>query len=153
MIIKFTDCGPNVDEGELTKFELQIEFMLPFSYRKFILDFNGGIPDRHIFPIEDFHLNPYGSLQILYSLKSRHSYSDLLANFRMYQRRLPSGNLPIGNTDTGDLISLTVLGGIDGAVMLWDHEDESTPPSYDNMYLIAPNFEKFLDSLNFAKHD
>jgi hypothetical protein len=148
MTVAFSDCGPSLDVTDLEEFEGQIGIKLPSSYRIFLLNYNGGIPDPYTFPIEDFPLNPYGSLQILYSLRSPHSYSDLLLNFKTYQRRLPIRNLPIGNTDSGDVISLTILGGVDGAVMLWDHENESFPPSYDNMYFIARNFDEFLNSIH-----
>lgn len=150
MLLTFSQCGPKVDAADLDEFEAETSIVLPRSYRKFLTMWNGGSPHPDIFPIYDFPLNPRGRIQILYSLHSQHNYSDLYQNFKIYQRRLPRGNLPIGNTDTGDVISITILGGIDGAAMLWDHESENINPNYDNMYFIASNFEEFLNSI---RHD
>ena len=34
-------------------------------------------------------------------------------------------------------------------VYYWDHDREHSPPTYDNLFLIAETFDEFLDSIYF----
>ncbi len=63
--LQFTQKLPFISENELEEVETLLGFQLPFSYRTFILEFNGGIPNKlyfgnpqkmgHKFEIEFFY--------------------------------------------------------------------------------------------------
>lgn len=80
--------------------------------------------------------------------KASFESSDLVWVHDIMHGRLPRGQLAFANTDCGDLLCLTVGGLAEGRVMFWDHEAETAPPTFDNMYEVAPTFEEFLASLH-----
>jgi hypothetical protein len=57
--------------------------------------------------------------------------------------------LPVAGDGSGNLICLSFEGANKGAVYFWDHDEEHSPPTYENVYLIAETFEKFLNSIYF----
>ncbi len=51
--------------------------------------------------------------------------------------------------DCGNIICLSLTGDTAGKVYYWDHDGETDPPTFDNVYKIADSFQGFLDSIHF----
>jgi hypothetical protein len=76
---------------------------------------------------------------------------DLVANnHELLRSRMPPELIRIGEDPGGNQICLAIKGPKKGSVYFWDHENEAPDgeePWYENVYLLADTFEKFVDSL------
>jgi len=147
MSLEISNSGPAVSIEQLASVERQLGFALPKAYRTFLLSNNGGRPNPGFFPIKRDD-RPFDHLQLFFTIGSENQSLDLFWNYGELRTRIPLNQLPIGCTDTGDIVCLTIGGLSDGRVMFWDHEQETSPPDYESMYHVAPTLEEFLDSFH-----
>lgn len=120
---------------------------LPKSYKKFLVEVNGGIPKNSGFRFKD---DSNGSLLSGFYGIVPDRYYNLLFYCGVYSSRVPSNTLPIAGDQLGNIILLSVKGQDYGKVYFWDHEreaDEGETPDYSNLSLVADSFEEFLEKL------
>ncbi|WDE09010.1 SMI1/KNR4 family protein [Thalassomonas viridans] len=117
-----------LSDADITLFEKKIGFELPFSFRNFLLKFNGAEPETNIFNIEsanDSGVNGFIPLnEILKEAKNLDCIDKTI--------------LPIAWAEGGNYV---VLDTRDGIVYFWDHE----VPSEEHK--LANDIDLFLNNL------
>jgi SMI1-KNR4 cell-wall len=148
MTIQITSEIPPVSLLEISNFERINELKFPDQYRDFLAKFNIGLPEANI--IESVDLTT--SVSVFYGICKNHP-RDLLANKNMFEGRLPKNVITIAEAGGGDQICLQLE---TGAIFFWNHEEECGEdelPSYDNMSLLSPSFEGFLNNIKPYKSE
>lgn len=122
---------------------------MPRSYRRFLLQHNGGVPDPGMFPIPGFANNPSGHIQVFFGIDAQRETEDIEQVLGFYSDVFPSGLVPIACTDGSDLVCLDNRSP-ESPIVFWNCR-----PSWGNgiwseadLYPSANNFESFLQSLH-----
>ena len=91
--------GPRLSDADISKFEQRIGAVLPEQYRRFLLEFDGGIPTPDTIDVEGL---PGAStdVQVFFGIGSSIESSDLNRNLTTLAERLEDELLPIA-TDSG----------------------------------------------------
>ena len=152
MKIEMTDVGPKLSEEELAKFEEQIGFTLPISYRKFLLAYNGGNPSPYFYVVPKWHyqqslVNEFNGID-----PDGEHIIDLRETIELLASRLPKGFIPIAGDPGGNCVLISLDGPTYGKIYFWDHENEPEDctenlSDYANIYWLADDFEDFLNNL------
>lgn len=140
--------GPPLSSEQLDEVEQRMGSAIPPVYREFLLQNNGGrpVPNAFLYRRSDGTTAGEGGVNTFLGIGDAES-TDIEWHRSMYEDRIPSNFFPIADDPGGNLICLSTSGDDVGAVYFWDHEEESDPPTYDNVYFIAPDFQTFLDTL------
>ncbi len=132
--------GKKIKEKEIINFEQRNDIKLPNDYRNFLLENNGGVPETNEFDIPDINsgsgINEFLSIDELESIK------------KSLGERLLQNAWAIAYAEGGNYLCIVV--GEKEGVYFWDHEleaEEGQPASWDNLFLVAENFDDFLASL------
>lgn len=146
--MQIVSFSPSVGDQAIELFQRVLGKKLPKPYYNFLMKYNGGTPEPDTF---SFMENEGGS-SIRYFLKINgdEEWNDILLTLRAYDGRIPSDFLPIATDFGGNKICISISGKEYGKIYFWDHElevDDGDNPTMDNMYLIAKNFDDFLDQL------
>lgn len=136
--------GPVLDEQALVALEHDLGLVLPVAYRAFLQQHNGGYPDPNAFERETN--NRKGRQLAIVS--DFFGIDDVRKYRRWHVDRVPRNLLAIARDPGGNMILLSVDGSDVGQVFFWDHDRETTPPTYANVYAVAPDFSSFLDALH-----
>jgi len=120
--------------------ENQINVQLTELYISFLLENNGGYPEKSIFKISESQGNSV--LNRFYSIEELCKYMSILED------RIPSSFIPIANDPAGNIICLGVKGEHYDSVFFWDHEQETDNADMSNMYYLAKNINEFLKLLH-----
>ena len=142
--------GPQVTDAQIRAFEQSFGHPLPDDYRQFLLDVNGGQPDR---ANREFD---YGVVNSLFGLDDPENDScDLATRANRSRPMLPSPDLLfIGHDDGGGAILLALAGEHRGEV--WFMLDDERPPDANprvlwhdrrDMRKLAGSFGQFMRSL------
>jgi SMI1-KNR4 cell-wall len=148
MTFEMLDVGPRLTPSRLVALERQFGIMLPENYKLFLLKHNGGRPRPNFFPIHGFEGNPFGSIHYFFGIGDGVKSSDVGWNYKTYNGRIPRELLPIAGDGSGNVICLSHKGVNKGFVYYWNHDLETSPPTYDNIYFISDSFDSFLSSLH-----
>lgn len=141
--MRIVDVGSRVEPETLVMLEQEIGAVLPADYRTFLLENNGGRPEPCTFRVPS-HEEQAFDVQILFGLARMTESSNLAWNFRQYRSRVGDDRLPIGCTDTNDLVLLELTGDSRGRVVFWDAMATSTREAF---YEVSSSFREFLDGL------
>ena len=134
-----------ITEQRLQEFEKSIGANLPADYRAFLLEYNGGVPDKL-----EFKAKKYGGsvLDCLYGIDVSNVHNNIEQELDLLSTRIPTSFLPIGSDQLGNRILLGIKDKYLGKVYFWWHEDESDKkPWLKNIYSISKSFTGFLNSL------
>ena len=145
-MIKMNSIGNKIDIETIKLLESFIEYGLTKSYREFLLKYNGGEIEPNTFKLSEGE----NSLSSFFQINSKETDEDLVCNYKLYIDRTPLGYIPIADDHFGNLILLCLKGKNREKVYFWDHEfevDDGENPNYENMTLIANNFQEFLENL------
>lgn len=148
-MVEFTESGLPITEADLKQAEAEMNKTLPESYRRFLLQHNGGRPSQKYFPLTGDPRDTHGMLEWLFPIERGNVY-DLVTGNLFLDGRLPDHLVAIGADPGGNQICLSVAGDDLGKVYFWDHEDEveeGETPDDHNVYLIANSFAEFLNGL------
>lgn len=149
-MLKMIDAGPFVTDLDIKRLEKKCKVNLPSAYKAFLLNYNGGHCDPAYFPLVGFKNNPVGHIQLFYSINHPIECCSPGWNYETFLGRMPSGFFPFACEDGGNILCLSLIGNDSGAVYYWDHDAETNPPTFDNVYKVADSFEAFLDSIHFV---
>lgn len=144
--------GPQVTEAQIRAFEQSYGHPLPDDYRQFLLDVNGGQPDR---ANREF---AHGVVNDLFSLDDTvNDSSDLTTRANRERASLPSRDLLfIGHDDGGNSLLLALAGEHRGEVWFMLTDDDARPDDANprvlwhdrrDMRKLADSFEQFMRSL------
>lgn len=123
---------------------------LPTAYKEFLIKYNGGCPLSNCFSFKN-RPNEGSFVDGFFGIR-KDPNNNLLMNIKLYEGRIPSNFLPIGDDPGGNLILLSVKGSDRGKIYFWDHDLEADPnlneiPDYSNLTLIADSFDEFIKGL------
>lgn len=141
------DANERLDESAVSTLEDSLRIKLPPSYRKFLMDFNGGRPAARRFK---FKGRTRGSSVDRFLGVHNKEHNNLLEYLETYRGRIPRNLFPIAHDPGDNLICISVGGADAGSVYFWDHDREGDggPSDYSNVILIAESFEEFLEGLH-----
>ncbi len=135
-----TERFPLPTEEQVCALERQLGIEFPPDYREFLLQFNGGYFDTPIIePIADDC--PEDALLFLCGIGASHREAELADDcyISLFEENDPLKILPIGVTDTGGLIILTVEEDGYGEILFKE--------AYGGFYYLAPGVEEFFELL------
>ncbi len=150
--MKITQNYPPVTDQELSDLEERLGVRLPDAYRDFLLAHNGGRPKPNVFQTQD---NTGSSIDWFLAVHNGpyDNFEKYFINYKLTRRAVLGNLIPIGHDPGGNLICLSIQGEDRGSVYFWDHEKETSPPTYANVHLIADNFAGLLTSLHEPPKD
>lgn len=142
-MVKMTDTNGELTTDDIKKFEEENNLKLTKKYKEFLLKWNGGYVEPHVFKISEQQgsssMNVFNGIGDIDDSLSE--YIDILDD------RLPEGFIPIGDDSNGNQICLGIKEPHYDHIYFWDHEDEQDEPDMSNMYFLAHDIWEFLDSL------
>ena len=124
--------------------EQEIGAALPADYRAFLAEHDGGRPEPSTFSVPS-HEEKSFDVQVLFGLARMTESSNLAWNFRQYRARVGDERLPIGCTDTNDLVLIELAGDSRGRIVFWDSMAKSTKEAFHE---VSSSFREFLDGLS-----
>jgi len=144
-----------------TDLEKKLNLKIPSQYKKFLLEVNGGVPDKSISytKVSKETYDRSGNVETLYgqgySIMVFYSVNGALYDFfedgyHIFSDRIPSGFIPIAMADGGDIVIMGTSGAHNGKVYGWSHDEEAEVDAqeyFDNVFLIDETFNDFLDGL------
>jgi len=147
--VEITQSGDPQSEEDIKAVEAKISRAVPATYRKFLLDHNGGHPEPADFHFADSKED--GGIVAAFFGVNVSGAMNLEDTLRTYADRIPTRMFPIAHDPGGNLILLVVSGKDKNKIYFWDHEEEAEegePPTEDNLTLISNSFTAFLNSLD-----
>ncbi|WP_313825544.1 SMI1/KNR4 family protein [Leclercia sp.] len=138
------DSNGVISEQELTNLENQLGIKLPNDYRGFLKTYNGGYPQPDGFDFADDGSSVDRFLEV-----SDSKNKSIVDYYNTYKNRIPKNYFPVAKDPGGNLI-LIEINSESSDVFFWDHENEvedGDVPGMENMYLIASNFDDFINNL------
>jgi len=139
------DANEKLDESTVAELENSLGIELPQSYRRFLMEYNGGRPAARRFK---FKGRTKGSSVDRFLGVHNREYNNLLEYLETYRERIPRNLFPIAHDPGDNLICISVEGADKGSIYFWDHDRESDPPDYSNVILIADSFDEFMTGLH-----
>jgi len=147
MAVEFSDIGAPLSDKQLDRLERDLDVKLLSPYRRFLLRTNGGKPHPDFFPIPEHKRLTYARIDMIFGIGRMERKSNVDWQYKMLIGQLPPYVLPIAATTDEDIIFIA-LGALDeGRIYFWERDDARLSAGYDNAYVIAPDFDKFLDRL------
>jgi len=146
---KLEEEFPSISQKDILKLEATIKSKIPDDYKEFLLQHNGGRPQKYYF---SFKLNSKvtkGYLDWFLGIHKKMN-ENIYQYIKMYKNRIPSDLIPIGHDPGGNLICLKIKGDNVGSIYFWDHEnevEEGEKPNYNNLSLVSKSFSEFLTKL------
>lgn len=140
---------PCISVADLSTVENRIGKSLPDEYRNFLLENNGGCPEFQKFSKLGEENSYFGILSWFFGICPGNQ-NDLVLTVERLSDRVPDNVIPIACDPSGNFVVLSVDKEDRGKIYFWDHEeecDEGEVPTYDNLYLVANNFNDFLQNL------
>jgi hypothetical protein len=135
--------------ARLLEFERKCGVPLPADYREFLLEHNGGQPDtKNVVDFEHQGKPNSSDVHFFYGIHEGENWASIEWYLETGKGRLIEEGLPIAGDSGGNDYVLIVDGKRKGQIYFWDHERETTPPSYENMSYVAPSFTAFCESLH-----
>lgn len=140
--IYFSDCGPELSEGEIADVEVSLGQKLPSAYKSLLLKSNGGIPSRSVFAYTGYNGEENETTVKRFFSLSKDAENSILSNYAFYVQtgRISPPAIPIA-VDLGS--NLFCIRG--DRIVFWDHEYELSKEG--NTIEVAPSLEHFIDSL------
>ena len=147
MIENFKNTKPQINYDVIQSIENWFNFKLPYIFKKYLVEVNGGIAKKNIF------LFPNSSDGAIthhwYGIRSD-KYFSFLISIKDSGYRYPKKFVAFCDDTSGNKILLSTSGSDYGKIYYWDHEleaDEGEKPDYSNLTLIADSFDEFLSML------
>lgn len=145
-MVKITGLGKSTDEI-VRSFEDRNRMRLPGDYRKFLLDYNGGLVESGCCNVQGVGQDVL--VQVLLGVGLARDF-DLQGWLSEYREEMPPSALVIAVGATGLFILVTE--GVHAGVHFWDHAhafDASLEGG--NTYPVAATFAEFVDGLHPVK--
>jgi len=149
MSVIITHSAEPLTEEDIARAEDRMGRSVPLAYRNFLLAHNGGRPQPDGFRAygKNGELEDGSYVKWFFGINTGEYYSSLEDKLATYRRRMPSNLLPIASDPGGNVVCLSANGPDAGSVYFWHHEFETQPPTYDNVWFVAPSFDEFINGL------
>jgi len=135
--LAFRNQGPKISAIEISRFEKKYIFMLPNDFRQYLLESNGGTPNKV------YYLESKADLVVnfFYSLGSqKYSLEGAIDDMKYDDPVVAKDFIPIGEDAFGNVLCLSVNEQTYGNVFSWDHEER-------NVRFISTSFSNLLKGL------
>jgi hypothetical protein len=127
---------------DVREFERKYDLKLPGEYVDFLLECNGGYPEKSTFKISDEEGESV--------INKFYGIGDMKGNlakvYEVLDGELPEGFISIANDPGGNEICIGVSEEYFGKVYFWMHDMEPID-EIDNMFFLADSFNGFFDHL------
>ena len=139
---------------QLQAWEKEIGYKLPAAYAEFLLENNGGKPQRDFFQVPGWK-HQQSLITEFESMVPDGGGFGLKQIYDIKADIFPAGFIPIGSDPGGNLILMSLSGDTLGSIYFWDHEEAPDDrlerlADYTNIYFMAASFEDFVNNL---KHE
>lgn len=143
------DNVPMLAEDTLQGVEKKYACQLPYDYRKFLLQNNGGFPSPDCVTFKEAGRETASDVFCFFAIGDERAWASMEWHYDTYSGRLPKDTLPIARDSCGNLWLLTVGGESSGSVFFWDHGSYATfdETDLDNWPRVATSFQEFCDNL------
>ena len=141
-IIGFGKCSLD----KIIKFENKIGFYLPKDYKEFILNQNGGYPEKKYATFKVEELNQEISIDTLYGFELEKQLN-LEEYYNEYKEELLEDTIIIGDDMGGGMIVLVNQKCIKGIYYWANSHYFELSNKESNSYKIADSFKEFIDNL------
>ncbi len=141
-MIKFNKKFGKATEAGIDSFQEKFNIRMPRDYKQFLLNINGGAPDKYWVPFEDdgdYISHFYGIHDGDNWLKLEHAVKD-------FAEAEPIRFIPVAISNGGNYFIMRINGENRGKIYFWDHDEEDfEPPTFDFLIEISDTFNLFLD--------
>ena len=145
MTQKITEA--QVNDEILNRFEINEKIKLPTSYRIFLINHNGGRPQKRKFSfIGKDGKEHNAAIHYFYALYDG-EVGSLARAYRLFSDRLPLFHMPIARDAFGNLLVIPLRKVKDDSVYFWDHEQGDHNESSECLQLVSKSFEAFVEGL------
>lgn len=143
--MKFSDTGKKLTMRKINKFEKRINYKLPEEYVKFLLEFNGGIPEKTVFVFDVGGEEEDSVIQVFYSIDNEDELYDLFTVYEVMveDEELQEYFLPIAEDEFGNNICIGLQNNNLGQIFFCDHEEDVL----ERMHFVSNSFNDFINSL------
>lgn len=108
---------------------------------------NGGQPAPKFLKIPNDKGERIGQVLDFFGVDDPVESCNIKWNCAVFSGRIPSNLVPIACEDEGNIICLEVGSNNCGKVYYWDHNRETSLPSFENVDEIADSFDRFINGL------
>ena len=147
--MKIEKITPPINENDLNEQEKYFKCKFPEDYKKFLLEYNGGIPERDIVSFTEKDEITENYIELILGICNEYAYS-LKRKNNMFHNRIPSNTIIIASDPGGNLFLMSIRGDDYGTIYFWDHEEEvceGQEPDYSNLIFVAKSFTDLLNNL------
>jgi hypothetical protein len=141
---RIEQAGRALSEKDIVALEQRIGCRLPESYRRFLLENNGGVPTPDMDTIDIEHLlGSSTNVQVFFGIDTPVESSNIEWNIRSLEGRISSQLLPIASDSGGNIFCISLSESDFGGVVYCDF-DPSWHLGGPIYYRVAPDFDSFL---------
>ncbi len=139
--------------NDIEKVEAELEIKLPQDYKSFLVKHNGGQPKDGIKFMKKDHTDDIAwdfPINVFFGIDENDTSYELLTMYAIFCDRMPSQLIPIADDGIGNKICIGIHGEYFGKVYLWKFDGENKEdeePTFDNIDMLAENFEEFTNHL------
>src|SRR5262245_40186793 len=139
-MIRTQRTAPSIAESDVAFFEKAHGITLPPAYRRFLLDTNGGRPERDLCVVPELPPSPLARIHFFFGIGDPVKGNDLAWNRGVYS---PAEFLVIAGTEGGDTFCIGIAGEYYNQMFFWDYYGD---PEH-RLHRVADSFEEFLNGL------
>ncbi|NBB21356.1 hypothetical protein GVN20_18465 [Runella sp. CRIBMP] len=113
-------------EEEIKAFEKRYDITLPEEYKKHLLEYNGGYPERGVMPKRKAgkSYDAFNTMLNYFLAIYDGKHNNLERTFNNVKERIPKGFLPFANDPGGNLFCISCSIEDFGYIYIWDLESE-----------------------------
>ena len=146
-MVMMRKSGPKLPEYEVSILERRMGATLPPSYRRFLLEFNGGRPTPDGVDVKGLEDSPT-DVTVFFGIGRSLECECIEWSLTALVERLEPRLVPIAGDSGGSVFCLSLRDQDYGAILYCDLQSvygdfEATP----EFYPVAPDFDTFLDSI------
>ena len=143
----FRGLYPATDSETLSRVAKSLGFVFPPEVFEHYLSFNGGVPERCCFPVDDSYVILHDIYPIGHGLSNPpdETFEAVCQDIRNERHLVPEYLIPFGDDPGGDFFCFSVLQGEEGIIYLYRNEyfDDASRA----IRRLAPSIKHFFGSM------
>ena len=152
-MVTIKEAGPKLPEYEVRILERRMGAVLPASYRRFLLEYNGGRPDPDVVDVRGLE-GGEADIKVFFGIGPSLDSHCIHWKLTVLAERLEPRLIPIACDSGGSVFCLSLRDQDYGGILYCDlqsvYADFDATPEF---YPVAPDFDTFLDSLYEIEDD
>lgn len=141
-MVSISEVGPSISDQDIIDLENLLEINLPGSYKKFLLEFNGGVPTPDLIDVPGLQGSPT-DVQVFFGIGRSVLSSGLKWNFENFGKVTMKAVLfPIGCDSGGGVFAISINRDGQDEVLYFDPFDGDS-----RLYEVALCFDDFLGKI------